>query len=67
MTFDESAEGAIRRALDALAAAGVPYMLTGSLAFSEHRETISTLHTLTAGSAHWGSKTIGRRLEQRPA
>jgi hypothetical protein len=36
MAFDEGAEGAIRRALDALAAAGVPYMLTGSFASAFH-------------------------------
>jgi hypothetical protein len=36
MASDEGAEGAIRRALDALAAAGVPYMLTGSFASAFH-------------------------------
>jgi hypothetical protein len=36
MASDEGAEGAIRRVLDALAIAGVPYMLTGSFASAFH-------------------------------
>ena len=36
MASDDGAEGAIRRALEALQKAGVPYMLTGSFASSFH-------------------------------
>jgi len=36
MASDEGAEGAIRRVLEALAIAGVPYMLTGSFASAFH-------------------------------
>jgi hypothetical protein len=36
MASDDGAEGAIRRALEALQRAGVPYMLTGSFASSFH-------------------------------
>lgn len=36
MASDEGAEGTIRRVLDALGNAGVPYMLTGSFASSFH-------------------------------
>jgi hypothetical protein len=36
MASDEGAEGAIRRVLQALESAGVPYMLTGSFASSFH-------------------------------